>query len=87
MGEFFATISFAMERFRIHRTSFATVLDGNKSPDNLTGGRLITGVCFDPVSTPDNLMLWVTNGVQGVEHCPDWTLQSQPIERAESQQV
>jgi glucose/arabinose dehydrogenase len=50
-----------------------TVLEGNKSPDNLTGERLITGVCFDPRSTIDNPILWVTNGVHGVEHCTDWT--------------
>jgi hypothetical protein len=50
-----------------------TIINGNKGPDNLTGGRLVTGVCFDPKSTPTNMILWVTNGVQGVEHCPDWS--------------
>jgi glucose/arabinose dehydrogenase len=50
-----------------------SVLKGNKSPDNLTGGRLITGICFDPASTPENMVLWITNGYQGIEHCPDWS--------------
>ena len=50
-----------------------TVLDGNKGPDNITGNRLITGICFDPKSTVENPILWITNGVCAVEHCPDWS--------------
>ncbi len=55
------------------KVGIKTVLDGNKGPDNLTGERLITGICFDPKSTPKNPILWITNGVHGVEHCVDWT--------------
>lgn len=50
-----------------------TVINGNKGPDSTTGNRLITGVCFDPASTPDSLILWVTHGVMALEHCPDWS--------------
>jgi hypothetical protein len=50
-----------------------TVLNANKGPDNATGNRLITGICFDPSSTPDNMVLWITNGVCAIEHCPDWS--------------
>lgn len=49
------------------------VINGNKGPDNPTGNRLITGICFDPKSTPDNMVLWITHGVCAIEHCPDWT--------------
>ncbi len=50
-----------------------TVLDGNKSPSNPEGNRLITGLTFDPKSTPDNMILWVTHGFHALEHVPDWT--------------
>ena len=50
-----------------------SVLEGNRSADNITGERLITGVCFDPASTLENPVLWVTHGVHGVEHCADWS--------------
>jgi glucose/arabinose dehydrogenase len=50
-----------------------SVVKGNIGPDNMTGERLITGICFDPSSTPDNMVLWITNGVHGVEHCIDWS--------------
>jgi hypothetical protein len=50
-----------------------TVLNANKGPENATGNRLITGICFDPTSTPDNMVLWITNGVCAIEHCPDWS--------------
>ncbi len=50
-----------------------TVIEGNKSPQNSTGNRLITGLTFDPKSTADNMILWVTNGFHGDEHCPDWS--------------
>jgi hypothetical protein len=50
-----------------------TVLDGNKSPSNPVGNRLITGLTFDPKSTADNMILWVTHGFHALEHVPDWT--------------
>ncbi len=50
-----------------------TVLNGNRSAQNMVGNRLIIGICFDPRSTPDNPILWITHGECGVEHCPDWT--------------
>ena len=54
-------------------TKINTILEGNRSADNITGERLLTGLAFDPTSTADNMILWVTNGVHGVEHCEDWT--------------
>ncbi len=50
-----------------------TVLEGNKSADNPTGNRLITGLTFDPKSTADDMIVWVSNGFCGDEHCPDWS--------------
>src|SRR5580692_11510278 len=50
-----------------------TVLEGNKSAENATGNRLITGLTFDPKSTADDMILWVSNGFCGDEHCPDWS--------------
>jgi glucose/arabinose dehydrogenase len=50
-----------------------TVLEGNKSAENPTGNRLITGLTFDPKSTADDMIIWVSNGFFGVEHCPDWS--------------
>ena len=50
-----------------------TVLRNNRTADNALGYRLVTGVCFDPRSTAANPILWVTNGVYAVEHCPDWS--------------
>jgi glucose/arabinose dehydrogenase len=37
------------------------------------GSRFITGIVFDPASTPDNLVLWVTNGEYAFENASDWT--------------
>jgi hypothetical protein len=50
-----------------------TVQRNNVTPDNAMGYRLITGICFDPRSTVQNPILWITNGVCAVEHCPDWS--------------
>ena len=50
-----------------------TVQRNNVTPDNAMGYRLITGICFDPRSTAENPILWITNGVCAVEHCPDWS--------------
>jgi hypothetical protein len=49
-----------------------SVMEGNRAADGTPGHRLITGICFDPHSTPDNLILWITHGLMGVEHMPDW---------------
>ena len=54
-------------------TTLRTVINANRGPDNTTGNRLVTGLCFDPRSTPDNPILWVTHGVMALEHCPDWS--------------
>jgi glucose/arabinose dehydrogenase len=51
----------------------SSVINANKGPDNFMGNRLIIGLCFDPASTPDNMILWITNGVHELEHCPDWS--------------
>jgi hypothetical protein len=56
------------EPFVIH-----SVIDGNKNGVGSTGNRLITGLCFDPRSTSENLILWVTHGVMSLEHVPDWS--------------
>jgi hypothetical protein len=50
-----------------------TVLRHNVTPDNAYGFRLVTGVCFDPRSTADHPIVWVTNGQYRVEHCDDWS--------------
>jgi hypothetical protein len=54
-------------------TAINTIINGNKGPANQTGQRLVIGICFDPRSTPDHLIAWVTNGFHGVEKCPDWS--------------
>ncbi len=51
----------------------STVIDANRGTDSPTGNRLITGICFDPASTADNMVLWITHGVCAIEHCPDWS--------------
>jgi hypothetical protein len=50
----------------------ATVQAANKGP------RLITGICFDPSSTADKLILWVSHGQMAIdagriEGADDWT--------------
>jgi hypothetical protein len=37
------------------------------------GPRLLTGICFDPASTPNAPILWVSHGYYGFEGAPDWT--------------
>ncbi len=37
------------------------------------GGRLITGIVFDPASTAKNLILWVSHGYDALEASPDWS--------------
>jgi hypothetical protein len=41
--------------------------------DNNGGARLITGLTFDPRSTADNLIAWVTHGESVVENAQDYT--------------
>ena len=52
-----------------------TVLRGNQGrpESNAVGNRLITNLTFDPQSTPQNPILWVSSGFMALEHCPDWT--------------
>ena len=54
-------------------TVIDTVRNGNRSATNSAGARLITGICFDPRSTPAEPILWITHGFFGTEHCPDWS--------------
>jgi hypothetical protein len=49
------------------------LINANKGTDSPTGNRLITGLGFDPKSTVDNMILWVTNGQCAIEHCTDWS--------------
>src|SRR5690606_3850418 len=35
------------------------------------GPRLTTGFCFDPASTPEMPILWITNGHYAYENAPD----------------
>jgi glucose/arabinose dehydrogenase len=37
------------------------------------GRRLVTGFCFDPASTPQEPILWVSNGFYAFENAPDWS--------------
>lgn len=37
------------------------------------GSRLILGFCFDPSSTPQNPIIWVTSGLAMFENCPDFS--------------
>ena len=48
-------------------TDIRTVINNNG------GARLITGIVFDPSSTANNLILWVSNGAGGVTNSPNWT--------------
>ena len=50
-----------------------TVRANNVRGTDPPGMRLITGICFDPRSTPADPVLWVTHGVCRTEHCPDWS--------------
>ena len=37
------------------------------------GPRLITGIRFDPASSADNLVLWVSHGAMALENAPHWS--------------
>ena len=37
------------------------------------GPRLVTGICFDPSSTPHNPVLWVSHGQLVLKEATDWT--------------
>ncbi|MGB7156696.1 MAG: choice-of-anchor D domain-containing protein [Tepidisphaeraceae bacterium] len=37
------------------------------------GARFVTGLEFDPASTPDNLIAWVTHGQSAFTNATDWT--------------
>jgi glucose/arabinose dehydrogenase len=37
------------------------------------GPRLLTGICFDPASTAEAPILWVSHGYYGFEGAPDWS--------------
>jgi glucose/arabinose dehydrogenase len=38
-----------------------------------SGPRLLTGFCFDPRSTPNDLVLYASNGHAGFKDVPDWS--------------
>src|SRR5688572_5673092 len=44
-----------------------TIQQANKGP------RLITGIRFDPASTADTLVLWVSHGAMALEKAPHWS--------------
>jgi glucose/arabinose dehydrogenase len=37
------------------------------------GPRLVTGLAFDPASTADNLIVWISHGESGMDRMADWT--------------
>ncbi|MGB7157341.1 MAG: fibronectin type III domain-containing protein [Tepidisphaeraceae bacterium] len=45
----------------------------NTIQSNNGGDRLLTGIIFDPASTADNLILWVTHGHIDFDNPPHWT--------------
>jgi hypothetical protein len=47
--------------------TITTIVQNNHGP------RLITGIRFDPASTADAPILWVSHGVMKLEDVPDWT--------------
>jgi hypothetical protein len=47
--------------------AFATMLANNGGP------RLVTGFCFDPKSTADNLIIWASHGQLSIERSADWS--------------
>jgi glucose/arabinose dehydrogenase len=50
-----------------NREAIMTMFGPNRGP------RLITGIVFDPTSTADNLILWVSHGQMALEDATDWT--------------
>lgn len=49
-----------------------TVIDGNIKGNGSIGNRMVIGLCFDPRSTAQDMVLWVTHGIMALEHVPDW---------------
>lgn len=47
----------------------AELLDALRTDNK--GPRLLTGFCFDPKSTPDNLVIYAANSFYAYENCPD----------------
>ncbi len=47
--------------------TFQTVISNNSGP------RLVIGFCFDPASTPENPVLWVSHGQLSRERSDDWS--------------
>ena len=47
--------------------TFHTILAANNGP------RLVTGFCFDPASTPESPVLWVSHGQLVLKEATDWT--------------
>lgn len=45
----------------------STIQQSNRGP------RLITGIRFDPASTPRTLVLWVSHGAMALEKAPNWS--------------
>jgi glucose/arabinose dehydrogenase len=37
------------------------------------GPRLLTGICFDPASSADEPIMWVSHGFYGFNNAPDWS--------------
>jgi len=52
-----------------------SVRNANKTSDNPDGYRSIIGMKFDPASTADNLIMWISNNYSwdGTTQAPDWS--------------
>ena len=63
-----------VHRFAINADGTLSAPQVINSVRNANGGaRLVTGVRFDPASTADNLVLWVSHGESVLEGATDWT--------------
>ncbi len=74
-GKFYALTSNGyLKRWQIdHSTGLLTEEQGFNSIQNAEGGdRLAIGMCFDPASTADNLILWVSHTSYGFAAQPDF---------------
>jgi hypothetical protein len=48
-------------------TTIPTIQKANRGP------RLVTGICFDPASTADRMVLWVSHGMLALKEAVDWS--------------
>ena len=63
-----------IRRFPVLGDGTLGVAEEINSLKNLEGGtRYVVGLAFDPRSTADNLIAWVTHTAPGLLNAPDWT--------------